>query len=298
LVEKTLGVLLYIDDTPSMLEDFSWIYKSWIYSGNWRTSDLIAVCNPSVYDKLPSERGVVRIAHAPVSQTDPKWRDYPFINSIACLVGPHVSELAGRYTHFLRSDADVFLTRNLVGFRPNIPVHGRGRYAETADVQRQIKAFAERHALDHRGVFNCGHSLLATTDQVLLFLRDQLTVCGWLLEAFKDDPGEWPGWCRNVVTMYAAELVANHHWPTFLRLAYLSVLDFETCLVSDIDATHVVHIHAVNVRDEYWSKLDYRDGKYAGYDIDKLNRNTVNGYCHWIAETSVEQVKREAGYPE
>jgi hypothetical protein len=63
--------------------------------------------------------------------------------------------------------------------------------------------------MDHHGVFNCGHSLLATTRQVLLFLRDQLTVCGWLLEDFRDDPGEWPGWCRNVISLYARGLTVR-----------------------------------------------------------------------------------------
>ncbi|HEY5409808.1 MAG TPA: hypothetical protein VIJ94_03670, partial [Caulobacteraceae bacterium] len=123
--DKTLGILLYIDDTPEMLEDFSWIYKSWIYSGNWRTSDLIVVCNPLVFDQLPDERGVVRIPFEPIAVPGSKWAGYPFINSIACLSGPHTDHLVDRYTHFLRTDADVFLTHHLVNFRPNIAVHGR-----------------------------------------------------------------------------------------------------------------------------------------------------------------------------
>src|SRR5665213_3487318 len=100
-----------------MLQEFGFIYKSWIHSGNWRTSDLIVVCNPLIHDQLPDERGVIRIARAPISLPGSKWEGYPFINSIACLSGPHTDELTSRYTHFLRTDADVFLTRHLVDFR-------------------------------------------------------------------------------------------------------------------------------------------------------------------------------------
>ena len=296
--QKTLGILLYVDNTREMLEDFSWIYKSWIYSGNWRTSDLIVCCNPAVYDHLPNDSGVIKIAKEPVSVPGSKWAQYPFINSIACLSGPHTDALEPRYTHFLRTDADVFLTENLVDFRPNVPVYGRGRYAENAEVRVRIQDFAARHGLDHHGIFNCGHSMLSSSSQVLYFLRDQLLLCDWLYEEFKDDPGQWPGWCRNVLTMYAAELVANHHWPTFLRLAYHNTLDFETCLGSDIKATRVMHIHAIHIFDEYWSKFDYRAGKYKDYDVSRLDRSLVNQYCHWIAETPVDVVKRAVGYPE
>ncbi len=77
--DKTLGILLYIDNTPEMLEDFSWIYKSWIYkswiySGNWRTSDLIVVCNPLVYDQQPDESGVVKIPVEPIAVPGSKWQ--------------------------------------------------------------------------------------------------------------------------------------------------------------------------------------------------------------------------------
>jgi hypothetical protein len=296
--DKTLGILCYIDNSPTMLEDFSWIYKSWIYSGNWKTSDLIAVCNPLVYDQLPDESGVIKIPKEPVAVPGSRWEGYPFINSIACLTGPHTDDLASRYTHILRTDADVFLTHNLVNFRPNIPVHGRGRYAERADVREKIVEFAGRHGLNHHGVFNCGHSLLGFSNQVLMFLAQQNTVCEWLLEEFKDDKGEWPGWCMNVTTMYAGELVANHNWDMFLKLAYLNMLDYETVLWSNISETGVLHIHAVNTFEAHWSKLAYREGKYRDYDLSTLDIAIVKDYCHWINVTSVEDIRRMAGYIE
>ncbi|MDR3512920.1 MAG: hypothetical protein P4L73_14890 [Caulobacteraceae bacterium] len=296
--DKTLGILTYIDATANMLEDFSWLYKSWIYSGNWRTSDLIVCCNPAVIDQIPDDSGIVRLPIAPLSVPGSRWRDYPFINSIACLSGPHTDALADRYTHFLRTDADVFLTSNLVNFRPNVAVHGRGRYAERADVRVKMAAFAERNGLQHHGVFNCGHSLLSNSQAVLFFLKEQLKLCELLLEEFRDDPGQWPGWCRNVLTMYAAELVANHYWVDFLRLGFHNVLDYETVLWSDIIQSHVVHIHAVHVIGEHWSKIDHRNGVYADYDVSDLDITKVHDYCHWIAITPVDEIKALAGYPE
>ena len=296
MTSKTLGILTYIDDTPNMLEEFSWIYKSWIYSGNWRTSDIIAVCNPSAYDKLPVESGIIRIARSPLSQPGSPWADYPFINSIGCLVGSFIDEIAGNYTHLLRSDADVFLTQNLVGFRPNIPVFGRGHYADTAEVRQKLTAYAEKLGFEHHGVFNCGHSLLASSSHVVEFLREQYSLCEILLEEFKDDPGQWPGWCRNVLTMYAAELVANKHWASNLRVGFHNILDYETVLWSDIAASGVYHIHALHVTGQHWSKIDYRAGAYRDYDLASLDIRAVHDYCHWIAATSLGEIKRMSNY--
>ena len=293
--DKTLGILCYIDNSPTMLEDFSWIYKSWIYSGNWRTSDLIAVCNPLIYDQLPDESGVVRIAREPVAVSGTQWEGYPFINSVACLIGPHTDELASRYKYILRTDADVFLTHNLVNFRPNVAVHGRGHYAERADVREKIVAFAERHGLKHHGVFNCGHSILALSHHVLEFLKHQYIVCEWFLDEFKEDKGEWPGWCFNVITMYAAEIIANSNYDLFLSLGYTNILDYESNLESNIDLGHILHIHGVHT-DEYWSKHKFRSGTYADCDPSTLDRSVVTDYCQWIAATPVEDIKRVSGY--
>lgn len=298
MTDKTLGVLVYIDATHEMLEDFSWLYKSWIHSGNWRTSDLIVSCNPAIIDRIPDEPGVLKFPVAPYSQPGTDWEGYPFINSLACLIGPHTQALAGRYSHFLRTDADVFLTPNLVNFRPNVAVHGRGRYADAAEVRVRMTEFAARAGLQHHGVFNCGHSLMAGSREVLFFVEEQLKVCHMLLDEFRDDPGQWPGWCRNVLTMYAAELVANHYWSIFLQFGMHFLLDYETNLHTEIARSNVVHAHAMHITGERWSKFDHRAGAYADFDLSTLDVGKVCDYCHWIAATPIETVKALAGYPQ
>lgn len=296
---KTLGILCYIDDTAEMLEEFSWIYKSWIFSGNWKTSDLIAICHPAALDKLPAESGVIRIPRAPLNQPGSPWATYPFINSIGCLLGEHTRELVGRYSHFLRTDADVFLTASLVEFRPDFAVFGRGRYAEDAGARQKIVEFAARHNLTHHGIFNCGSSLLTRSEDVLFFLGQQMMVCELLLEEFRDDPGQWPGWYRGVLSMYAAELIANHYYARLSRLGVYNFLDFESDLRVGIKRSNIHHIHAFHCGpDAFWSKHAYRSGRYRERPLASLDIALVPDYCHWLAITGVERIKWLADYPE
>jgi hypothetical protein len=297
--QKTLGILVYVDASPVILEDFSWLYKSWIYSGNWRTSDLVAFCHPDVVDRLPRDPGVMVIPKPPVSEPGSPWQDYKFINSIGGLLG-HDAALAG-YSHLLRTDADTFLTANLVNLRPDFHIFGRGRYVQNEEVRIKIAEFGARHGLTHRGVFNCGSSMLGPAASVLSFIYRQFEVCHLLIEEFREERGTWPGWCINTHTMYAAELVANHHFDEYLYNAFLNVLDFESYRDDDIAGGNIFHIHPFHSL-MYWSKFVHRepgwpDAGYPNIDVATLDRTRVNSYCHWIAGTPVDQVKEAAGYP-
>jgi hypothetical protein len=295
-MEKDLGIMLYVDDHPSMYEEFDWIYKSWIHSGNWRTSDLIVVCHPNALTQLPmNDPGVIKIPQMPLSVPGSVWEGYPYINSIACLSGEHTAHLASTYTWLLRTDADVFLTSNLATFRPSFPVFGRAHYGDHPDVWRNIVAFAEKHGLEHHRVFNCGSSLLARSADVLFFLAEQTRLCNLLIEEFQDSPGQWPGWSRDVLTMYAAELVANHYYNEYLRHCYMCVLDTESFCVAPIDAL-TMHIHAVPSH-SYFSKWAWRKGDYQDADLSGLDITKINQYCHWIAATPLQQIKQSCTYP-
>lgn len=294
---KSLGILMYIDDHPKMLEDFSWIYKSWIYSGNWRSSDLIAVCHPDVMNKLTEDDpGIAKIPFEPVAVDGSIWQGYPFINSIACLSGPHTDHLPARYKWLLRTDADVFLTEHLCGLRPNFPVHGNGQgLYNSPDVWDKMLDFCQRHGFEHHRVFGCGHSLLAPSDHVLFFVKEQARVAELVLRDFGNDPGHWPGWSRGVTTMYAAEIVANHYYDAFLAYGKTQILDVPSFSVGAID--HLTfHIHGIHTND-YFSKHHYRAGKYSHIDRQVLDRTKINQYCHWIVATPLEEIKELASYP-
>lgn len=288
---------MYIDNNPAMLEEFQWIYKSWIYSGVWQRSDLIAVCHPEMFSHLPSDDpNVFRIIAEPLSHAGSKWEGYPFINSIGCLTGERVAHLSGKYKWLLRTDADVFLTRNMAHFRPSFPVLGRGRYAENADVWSHMVAFCEAHGVEHKRVFGCGHSIMAESSLVLFFLERQMYWCERLLEHFSHfGQGAWPGWFRGVLTMYAGEIAANENYDAFCSHSYQRILDLESYVTEPIDGL-TLHIHAIHT-DTYFSKHRYRNGEYSHISRKDLDRKRVNQYAHWIVDSPIDEIKRDCSYP-
>lgn len=268
--EITLGVMVYVDNHPRMLEEFQWIYKSWIFSGNWTTSDLIVVHHPDVAHALPlHEEGIVGVPCLPVSGPASVFERHHFVNSIACLSGPHVDDVALRYPYLLRTDADVFLTEHLVAFRPSYPVHGFG-------------------------------SLLAEASLVVRFLKRQTQWCQMMLRDFGHDAANWGEtwgcWYRGLSTLYTAEIAARPAGNDFLLPGRERILDVESSCDRRIDSL-VFHIHAVHT-DDYFSKFAFRAGKYGRVDTSALDLNRINQYCHWLAVTSTDKVKRLANYPE
>jgi len=292
---KTLGVMTYIDDSPDMLQEFGWLYKSWIHSGNWRTSDLIVVHNPRLAGRFPVEEGVVLIPCEPACAPGTVFEGYPFINSIACLAGPHIDDVSLAYEWLLRTDADTFLTKHLVDFRPSFPVHGRGHYHRSQEFREKMLDFCARHGVVHQNHFGCGSSLLARSGFVVDLLKRQTYWCAEVLKEFGSDRGHWPGWFRGVASMYAAEIAANEAWVNFLFYGRERVLDVESFCTVPIDAM-VYHIHAL-VTDDYFSKGKFRAGAYDGMDLSQLDLGVIGPYCHWLAATPVEEVKKRAGYP-
>ncbi|WP_145519733.1 DUF7164 domain-containing protein [Yersinia mollaretii] len=297
--DKQVGIMTYIDNSEKMLEDFSWLYKSWIHSGCWQTSDLIVVHHPALTDKLPQESGIVLIPLEPVSQHDPQFQNYHFINSIACLSGPHIDTVLKRYSWLLRTDADVFLTHHLANFTPLYPVHGRGNYHFTANFREKMLDFCQRHGVEHRQHFGCGHSVMLSSELMISFLQRQMHWCRKLAEDFGPDRanwGAWPGWYRGVLTMYAAEIAANERWPDYLQDGRERILDMPSCTEGNID-TLTLHIHATH-GDTLFSKFRYRAGEYADINPTTLDRRRVDHYCTWICLTPIEAIKAQAGYIE
>lgn len=296
LMTKTLGVMAYIDHSAHMIEDFTWLYKSWIYSGNWKTSDLIIVHHPDVAGHLPQgEAGVITIPCHPFAVPGSVFEGYPFINSIACLSGPHIDPIAAAYPYLLRTDADVFLTAHLADFRPHYAVHGRGLYHRTDEFREGMLDFCRRHGVAHRNHFGCGHSLLGPAELVMHMVQRQTYWTEMVLKDFGERTGAWPGWFRGVASMYAAEIVANESYVAFLYNGRERILDVESYSVDRIDKL-VYHIHAIHTED-YFSKERYRLGEYQHIDVESLDRDIIREYCHWIVATDVRRIKEMAGYP-
>ncbi|MFC0142130.1 hypothetical protein ACFFJN_19470 [Erwinia mallotivora] len=295
---KTLAVMVYVDFSSAMLEEFTWLYKSWIYSGCYRQSDLLVVHHPDCEKYLPKDPGIILVPRMPTAVAGSPFENYRYFNSIGCLSGEPVDAVARQYDFLLRTDADVFLTRHLADFRPSFPVFGRGLYHYDEDFRQKMLRFCQRHGVEHHYRFGCGHSLLAPTEIMLPFLRRQIYWCQRLLEEFSPDSanwGKWPGWYRGVSTMYAAEIAANENYWQMLHHGRERILDVECDLDQALDAM-TYHIHAVHTYN-YFSKFRLREGRYQAIDPQTLDRSRIPQYCHWLAVTPVEQVKREVGYP-
>lgn len=293
-----LGIAAYIDNSDSMLDEFSWLYKSWIYSGCWKSSDLIIVHHPALSGAFPQEPGIITVPAVPHSSIDPLFDGYHFINSIACLSGPHVDDILRRYRWILRTDADVFLTENLARLKPTFPIHGRGHYHWTSGFREGMLDFCRRHGINHQHNFGCGASLLIESEQMILFLRRQMFWARRLAEDFGSDSanwGVWPRWYRGVMSMYAAEIVANERSDIYLSSALERILDTESTTSLPMD-TMTLHIHAVH-GSTVFSKFKYRAGEYRDVMACQLDRKSISGYCLWIVLTPIESIKILAGYP-
>lgn len=295
--EKNIAIITYIDNTAKMREEFDWLYKSWIYSGCWKTSDLIIVHHPALIGQFPLEAGIRPIPLLPHSHTDPLFREYHFINSIACLSGPHIDNLLLRYRWVLRTDADVFLTHHMAHFEPIYPVHGRGNYYLSPEFREKMLDFCQRHQTPHHQRFGCGSSILLHAEQMVVFLQRQMHWARKLAEDFGTDRanwGTWPGWYRSVLSMYAAEIAVNERWGVYLQHGRERILDMESCSEGFIDAL-TLHIHATP-GEAMFSKFAYRAGKYAHLNVDELDRRRIGEYCLWLVMTDVETIKALANY--
>lgn len=281
-----LGILVYVDNQPHTIEEFGWLYKSLLFCELFDCARLIAVCHPALVDVLPKHPGIHVIASAPYAEQHAAWAGYGYINSVANLCEPHVLEACAAHAYLLKTDCDTFVTRALRTFRPTGLCLGFGGYAYEEDVRRKLSACSARYGLPHSGLHNVGASVLGPTTMVANYLRSQMDYCTRLMtDEFQEHPGAWPGWCKAVLTMYAGELALRNTYPQQCSLGLLDHFPSSTRTL----ASDVLHIHAWHTAD-YWSKQDYRAGKYAAMTPADIDPRTLGGYCHYLAHASLDEI--------
>lgn len=283
----SLGVLIYIDNKKEFIEEFNWIYKSMIFSNVFARGDLIAVCHPDVITFLPEDEKIKIIPSLPYADQEEEWRGYGYINSIANLCAPAVLDVCRNYEFILKTDCDTFLTPALAEFRPVGLCFGFGAYAYEEEVRRKLSECSSRWGFPHSGLHNIGASVLGPTEFVTNFVLAQFDYCQKLLdEEFRNYQGAWPGWCKNVLTMYAGELALRRTYPQRCSLGLLDHFPYADRLLG----SDVLHIHAWHV-DQYWSKHQFRAGKYDHMKPAEIDKNSLGGYCHWLAVSSIGDVR-------
>ncbi|WP_114811209.1 DUF7164 domain-containing protein [Paraburkholderia kururiensis] len=282
-----LGILVYVDNNSNNIEEFQWLYKSILHTGLFSRATIIAVCHPEAITALPKDEHIVIVPSEPFADKNREWQGYKFINSVANLCEQSALDACAPFKYILKTDCDTFVTPALVTFRPTGLCFGFGGYAYEESVRRKLSECSARWGFPHAGLHNVGASLLGPSGMVANFLMAQMDFCNKLLrEEFSHFHGEWPGWCKNVLTMYAGELSLRRTYPQQCSIGLLDHFPYASrSLGSDI-----LHIHAWHT-DQYWSKSQYRAGQYNHMKLDDIDMNTLGGYCHWLAAADIDCVR-------
>lgn len=291
-----LAITVYIDDNINIINEFEWLYKSFIYSGNYINSDIVAFCNPSVINKLDiniiNDSNVILIPLEPLSSKDLLWKDYKFINSIYFLTTKE-AEILLKYKYVLSTDCDVFLTKNLIDFRPHLHTFGLGHYISEWDIKSRdnIQNILKKLNLKYNFIHNVGASYLYLSQHVINFRKFQLDVCKYLINNEFKDEGKWGSWYKGTMTMYAGEITANQLGVSGIMT---NVLDSYSMSDHKIGKTFY-HIHAWHTN-QYFSKHNFRNGEYKDINVDELDIEIVNNYCLYLATKSIDEIKNICNY--
>jgi len=275
---KDTAITVYIDNNKNLMNEFRWLYNSWLASGSWMMSKIVAFHHPAIsYDDMPKDNDIDYIPLVPLTERDPSWRDYPFINSVWFMTTPEAAILTD-YRYALRTDCDTFLTPYFPLLKPRLAQFGAGMFASNSDVVIRLATIANKWGISP--VFNnVGSTFMAIPNRAIQYSQTQFEYCKKLkAEEFKDGYGTWPGWYQGVLTMYAGQLAANTTFDTGMNIGGLDV----HCVSRDQMSPQDYHIHAWHT-EGYFSKHNWRKGDYKNYDMNKLDKTCIADYCLWIA---------------
>lgn len=272
------AIVCFIEDSGSLVQQLLALRRSWLHAQSPDT-DLVAIGPSDILERLPED--LVKIAQQPATD-DPVWRDYGYVNSVACLNGAG-ADLLDRYTHILRTDVDCFITPAWNRFYPQTFVHGRGGYSNDDDTRQRLRAIAAQYGLVHRGRTNIGSTWYGPTELVrrACAFAEMLTK-HLLTHHFASDEGAWPGWYRGVSTMYAGEIAVNHCAPAAQPTELLDA--FST---SREPISRYAHIHCWHT-DEKFSKHWFMSGCYTPEDARSLDVSVIADYCMALSFQSLE----------
>jgi len=268
------AICTYVDNDSNLVEEFGWLHRSWLVSGSNETSDIVAFHHPEI--NLPELDGVKYVPIVPISETNPMWGGYPFINSVWYLTTPEASNIFWEYEYILRTDNDCFLTENFNSLKPRLPTFGVGLFAGEPIVVAMLAQIAEKWGLK-MPFNNVGSTMMAKTSDVLQYSQVQMQFCERLMESeFPEGPGRWPDWFQGVTTMYAGQLAAASHFGSNMIMGGLDV----QCMSHDQICNTDYHIHAFHTNDHF-SKFKWREGSYK--DTPILDKNSIAEYWLWVA---------------
>lgn len=275
--KKDAAIVAYVDVDEWGILEAGWLYRSWLYSGSNRRSDLLFFYNPDIdVSLLPSGEGVKHIPVRSVVETDPLWEDYPRVNSTYFLTTPEAAIVLD-YRYTFRTDLDVFLTKNFASFYPRLAHFGLNIYETEGGgaVGDIIGRFCKAMEIQ-RYHMNIDCHIMAGSPHVLRYAKFQFRIATILRDSeFRDGfVGAWPGWYKYVINMYSAGIAANACFKLGANVGGFSVMSMSHDPIGSND----YHIHAWHTS-QHFSKMAWRDGVYDVMDHDSLDDNIINQYC-------------------
>lgn len=282
------AIAVYVDSDPRIVEEFSWVYKTWAMNRLDSEYDLLVYHNPSV-EGLPDHPCLRAIPTAPLEDLDPKWSGYRFANSFAMFNSvAECEDVLSRYDYVMKTDCDVFLTANLLGHEPEMVMLGRGGYMTSGaeEVLANISRIQASLGLKNNRHANVGASLFGPAAKVVKVVRAHFALTQHILKNEWPDGtvGNWPGWYKGVSSMYAIHLAVNHYLMS--KEVRLNALD-DLCCGNRI-TKDVLHIHAWHT-DLDFSKHRWHAGGYAASEYSEIP-SIASEYCLCVASTPLDRL--------
>ena len=285
------AIVVYVDDTPRCLEEYTWLYKSWRFHNIDEDFDIVVFCNPSAESKIEKHKNIIIKPLEPVNGKGGAFNDYGFANSFAMFNDQETCDwMSSKYDYILKSDCDVFLTENIKGFTPSKVMIGEGGYMTSRDhaddIIKRLKHHSDRLKLQYNNLNHIGASIFGPTSHVLTVVRWHFKITEYMLKVgwANGEPDVWPGWFKGVASMYAIHIVINNFYTQ--QGVSLYGLDSK-CWINDINSD-TYHIHAWHTT-QYWSKNAHFKGEYDKYVTETIPTK-ANEYCHWIATNTLEEM--------
>ena len=282
---NTKAIVVYVDNVDKIIIEFSWLWKSWqLYSLN-EEYDLVVYYHPDVEEKLKEFTDIVKIPMKPIRLSSV----YPFLNShYFCL--DEWSEPLKRYDYIMKTDCDVFLTKNLKGYTPSKIHVGMGLYYLPNEIKKieYLQYLSKELNLNYKFLTLIGTSFFGESKDIINIVKGQISITEAILEKYsKEERFIECGFDRGISSMIAGELVINHMCSNQHIILYnLDGLCWETTPLG----TNILHIHAWHTF-EKWSKFHFHENKYNDWIVDfKDAFSNCANYCQFIATLSFEKM--------
>ncbi len=272
------AIAVFVENKPNLLSELNILLTSLNHICCLDT-DLLVFGPKQALNKVCSP--CIKI-ECSVPSTASKWKNYHFINSIACINNKTAHHL-DKYTHVLRCDADTLVTPAWHNFTPDNYTTGTGGYVNDDYTKEKLLSISNSLGLRHQGIFNIGSTHYGTSKQIKEVCILTTEISEYILKTeFLSDNGKWPGWFRGVTSLYASDLAVNHliQSPTMNH----DLLDFDS--TSSDSVTKHPHIHCWHTHSRF-SKFAFNKGEYNNIDRNTLDINIVHDYCLSMALKSI-----------